>query len=485
MATIENTRISELQATSPRTLPVSLPSTYNTTGDHQGTWNSQGQAVHQNNQIQLSTTGTLLNAGGGALSSLDDVGGNYLGNWSGLSELVHRNSQITLSSSGSLNNAGGGTITSLPYSNTTGGPPTNADNTQNLLESASTSITVNSSNLFEIFGSGSAGVFIGDGGLFGRDTGGSTTFAINASNGAATFRGDITGGSDIDITGVGRFNGSTSGGGFTGAVVGNNSLNRDYGVIGLSNSAAGVIGSTSGSASGVVGQATGSGAGVVAINTAGGTALQISSGTFVTFSSALVSNLYASRASSADSVLGSNVSGTVASAANASNATNASNASSLGGVAASGWCRGVACDVGTAIASANGFGFISTVAGTETAATGGNNYRVRSTSDRRIKQNIEDATLGFDFLHALRPRKGQYKKTPGYDAHFLIAQEVEEVIEEFGLGNNLLATTDEYDGIKSVDYTSVSIIMLKNLCDAEKRIKLLESEIQLLKDKLQ
>jgi len=157
MATIENTRISELQATSPRTLPVSLPSTYNTTGDHQGTWNSQGQAVHQNNQIQLSTTGTLLNAGGGALSSLDDVGGNYLGNWSGLSELVHRNSQITLSSSGSLNNAGGGTITSLPYSNTTGGPPTNADNTQNLLESASTSITVNSSNLFEIFGSGSAG----------------------------------------------------------------------------------------------------------------------------------------------------------------------------------------------------------------------------------------------------------------------------------------------------------------------------------------
>ena len=214
MAAIENDRDADLQATSPRLLDVQLPSTYTTTGDHQGTWNTLGQTVHRNDQVQLSATGALLNAGGGTLSSLDDVGGNFLGNWSGLGQTVHRNDQITLSSTGTLNNAGGGSITNLSYSNVSGGPPSSADNTQTILENAATEIEMNSGDLFVAPGSGFAELVIGSAGLFGRDTGGSTTFSISASTGAATFRGDITGGSDIDITGQGRFNGATSGGGF-------------------------------------------------------------------------------------------------------------------------------------------------------------------------------------------------------------------------------------------------------------------------------
>lgn len=480
MATTSNARNVMLASDSPRTLTVTLPSTYNTSGDHTGTWNTLGQTVHRNDQVTLSSTGALLNAGGGILSSLDDVGGNYLGNWDGLSELVHRNSQITLSSTGTLNNAGGGTITALPYSNTTGGPPTNADNTQTKLENASSLITMNSSTLFAAYGSGSAGVFIGDAGLFGRDTGGSTTFSITASSGAAIFAGDITGGADIDIDGQGRFNGSTSGGGFTGAVVANNGLNRDYGVIGLSDQISGVIGNGSSGAVGVTGQATNSsGVGVVCNNTAGGKALQISAGTFYTLSSALVERLYAERAETADSVLGSNVSGTVSSASfatnatNATNATTASNANSLGGTSASGWCRGIVCDVGTATAAGYGFSLLSLISGVETAVISSNNIRIRNVSDIRLKKEVVEEVLGMDFINRLRPVTFRMKKDPALRQHGFIAQEVEQVL---GVEGDSLAHTHD-DGVMGVDYMAMVGVLVKGMQELHDKIHRLEKQI--------
>jgi len=149
MAAIINDRDVLLQAAGTRLLPVQLPSNYSTTGDHQGTLDGSAQTNFQNAQITLSSLGELLNAGGGALSSLNNVGGNFLGNWSGLSQTVHRNDQITLSSTGALQNAGGGQITNLDYGNVGGTkPPPTADTTKDILESAATSIAVNSGNLF-------------------------------------------------------------------------------------------------------------------------------------------------------------------------------------------------------------------------------------------------------------------------------------------------------------------------------------------------
>ncbi|WP_299073011.1 tail fiber domain-containing protein [uncultured Paraglaciecola sp.] len=486
MASFLNARDIALQATSPRTLPVVLPSTYSTSGDHTGTLSGSGQTNFQNSQISFTGTGSLLGAGGGSLSTLNSIGGNYLGNWEGVSRTPHRNDQITMSSSGALQGAGGGVVTALPYSNTTGGPPTDADITEQVLESAATAISINSGNLFQIFGSGSAGVFIGSGGLFGRNTGGGTTFSIDANSGAANYAGDIQGGSNVNILGQAIFNGSSSGGGNTAAVNCNASRNTGIGLVAYCPGSGIAVRGVGDSGVGVWGSSSSSFSGVTAQNTGGGSALSVQ-GTMSITSSAQIPNLFATsaqnaaNATNASNVPGSGVSGTVNSATNASNATNATNASnanSLGGVDDSGWCRGVACDVGTATASAFGFGFISTVAGVETAATGGNNYRVRSISDRRTKFDIEDATLGFDFLHDLRPRKGRYKKQPDDDAHFLISQEVKETLDKHGMGRNLLSTVDETDGMRGVDYTSVLIIVLKNLCDAEKRIVNLETQLK-------
>lgn len=57
------------------------------------------------------------------------------------------------------------------------------DDTVAILQNSGTVITVNSSTLFRMPGTGTGGVFIGGGGLIGKDPGGNTKFTINASTG--------------------------------------------------------------------------------------------------------------------------------------------------------------------------------------------------------------------------------------------------------------------------------------------------------------
>lgn len=65
------------------------------------------------------------------------------------------------------------------------------DITADVLANSATSITVTSSNLFSMPGTGQAGTFIGAGGLSATDSAGNTTFAISASNGDAFFGGNV------------------------------------------------------------------------------------------------------------------------------------------------------------------------------------------------------------------------------------------------------------------------------------------------------
>ncbi len=161
-------------------------------------------------------------------------------------------------------------------------PANNADVTTSILTSSGTSIVMNNAQLFKS-GSGAGGVFIGSGGLFGRNSGGAETFAIDAGTGAVRFTGTISGGSDINIIGQARFRGAYNAGGYTAAVQANESGASAYGVVGrtFTSGAAGVLGLESGggsSASAVFGSA-GDGMGVKGVSSSGaGGSFQSASG---------------------------------------------------------------------------------------------------------------------------------------------------------------------------------------------------------------
>jgi hypothetical protein len=172
-------------------------------------------------------------------------------------------------------------------------PANNADVTATILGASGTSIVMTNSNLFKS-GSGLGGVFIGSAGIFGKNSSGVTTFSIDGTTGAALFKGDITGGANIDITGSAQFEGALSSGGNTWAVVANSSGGSFGGVRGLATTGFGVQGAAAGANGvGVYGSASGTGgAGVVAAATGGATALSVS-GPMTINNTTLVTNLNA------------------------------------------------------------------------------------------------------------------------------------------------------------------------------------------------
>jgi hypothetical protein len=183
-----------------------------------------------------------------------------------------------------------------------GKPADNADVTTTILGASGTSIVMTNANLFKS-ASGLGGVFIGSAGLFGKDSGGNTTFSINGSTGAAEFKGSITGGASLDITGNALFKGAASSGGFTYAGLFNTTGSASGGIRAFgSSTGAGVRGENASSGDGLFGQAT-SGYGVRATattgtglyaNATGGTAINCD-GPMVKTGTELVSNLNAER----------------------------------------------------------------------------------------------------------------------------------------------------------------------------------------------
>lgn len=171
-------------------------------------------------------------------------------------------------------------------------PSNNADVTTTILTNSGTSIVMNNANLFKS-GSGAGGVFIGSGGLFGKNSGGTETFAIDAGTGAVRVTGDISGGSNINITGLAAFGGANSSGGFVSAVIANSSYAASTGVLAYGSGDAAVRGDGRTNSDGVLGGSDASGkAGVVGYsghasgyggefyNTAGGTALHADAGSY-------------------------------------------------------------------------------------------------------------------------------------------------------------------------------------------------------------
>ncbi len=158
------------------------------------------------------------------------------------------------------NNAllGSATVSTVVANATFGATRSVGDITAQILANSATSITMTSSQLFKTT-NGIGGVFIGAGGITGKNSLGATTFAIDGASGSGLFAGDI------QTNGKGIFNGvvtqTVAGSLITAAVHGNTSLGSNAGVVGFTQTSGG---------GGIQGHAIGNGCGVIGSSSTAG-----------------------------------------------------------------------------------------------------------------------------------------------------------------------------------------------------------------------
>ena len=108
--------------------------------------------------------------------------------------------------------------------------------------------------------------------------------------------------------------------------------------------------------------------------------------------------------------------------------------------------------------------------GTVSVTSSGTTYN--TTSDARLKDNIETITDGTDKLMAMNPIKHTWIADPDAPAvHGFIAQEMQDVIPEAVSGE------DGGDEMMSMDYGRITPVIVSALQDAHKKIEALESKI--------
>lgn len=367
-------------------------------------------------------------------------------------------------------------------------PSNNADVTTNILTNSGTSIVMNNANLFKS-GSGAGGVFIGSGGLFGKDAGGTETFAIDAGTGAVRFRGDISGGSNIAITGLASFGGAYSSGGYVSAVVANSSYAATTGVLAYGNGDAAVRGDGRTNSDGVIGSTDGSGkAGIYArgghpsgyggiiINDGGGTGLLVDTGSYS--GSAYAIDCYGRFNLSNHSFSWNGYSFAAPTGSSTTcfhndgvwrDPVTTARVNAAFGATESEVCQIVVTDSGTATVAGSGINLNCTVAGVQTVGSG-NTVVIRSISDERLKQDIQDETLGLDFILGLRSRTYRMRRNPALRYHGFIYQ---EVAKQLRLEGDSLAQ-HRAGGYGGVDYMSLLAPLVLAVQQLAARIEQLE-----------
>lgn len=296
---------------------------------------------------------------------------------------------------------------------------------------------------------GGTGIAVTEWGIIGANAG-TATFTIETSTGATTYKGDITGGANIDITGTAKFAGSTNSGGVlycgvfndggtvAGGLLAKGANSGGFGVHGkiVSGSllSVGVKGENTGGR-GVEGSAT-TGVGVYATATTG-TALAVV-GKMTMTNTTLVTNL---------------------------------NADMVDGLQGSALCNVVTTNTGTCTVSGGGFQNLVTGSLASTIQTRGtsNIVYIENISDARLKTDIQDETLGLDFINSLRPRSFRMLSSQSVKSHGLIYQEVFKLLSECDslamLNDNEIGGVD-YNGIvspiiKAIQQLSDSVDQLK------------------------
>ena len=112
-----------------------------------------------------------------------------------------------------------------------------------------------------------------------------------------------------------------------------------------------------------------------------------------------------------------------------------------------------------------------------------------STSDERLKQNIQPLTLGLNFIEQLQPKKFAFKDNPGTLEYGLIAQEVREVLKELKIEDNtnlvfedeseesILKLPDGESGpVLGVEYMKLIPILINAVKELQTRVDVLEKE---------
>ena len=204
MAATDNAAQLLLDGTSPRIVPVALPTniTADWTTNVTGTGKPANYATVNRVQRGASFAGTPID---GDIWIDTSVTPNVIktrvsGAWQIGANYTTDTNQLT-------DGAGLGTTATWASVTGAGKPSNNADVTATILGASGTSIVMTNANLFKS-ASGTAGVFIGSGGLIGKNASGVTTFSIDGSTGAATFAGSLS-------AATGSFGAVTAGGAVT------------------------------------------------------------------------------------------------------------------------------------------------------------------------------------------------------------------------------------------------------------------------------
>ena len=114
--------------------------------------------------------------------------------------------------------------------------------------------------------------------------------------------------------------------------------------------------------------------------------------------------------------------------------------------------------------------------GTISVTGAGTTYN--TTSDRRLKNNIETITNGTDKLMAMNPVTHGWKADPEADTvHGFIAQEMMDIVPEAVSGD------PESDEMMSMDYGRITPVLVAALQDAHKKIAELETRLNELEGK--
>lgn len=301
--------------------------------------------------------------------------------------------------------------------------------------------------------------------------------AINANLGTVT-AGNITGTANLTIGGTATFDGSVTANGYSCAVVANSSGGRQVGV------------NAYGTSTGVY--TNGGSVGIVAYCGSAGMAGQFNAtaghGVYATATTGIAgyfNGATAIYATGACTFTGGTVTfnGSVNLAGGASSTTQVTNlnanylqgnlasAFSTSGHTHNGLCPVIVTNAGTANIGNGGFSFASTVAGTRTYSNGSNYVELQSTSDRRIKQNIEPEPLGVDFIKALKPVVYRLKENPLLQYHGFIAQDLHDIVP----GEFTDSLKQQHaDGIYGLDYVSLLAPLVNTLQNILNRIEHLE-----------
>ena len=266
-------------------------------------------------------------------------------------------------------------------------------------------------------------------------------------SGNPSFSGDITGGSNIAITGNAIFQGNSTFGGVNACVHVNQSFAAINGVMAYCDSGTGTAAvkgiATTTDTNGVIGQANASGAvGVRAVNAfSGGIGLAVTGAMTIT-STVAVSNL---------------------------------NADMVDGKHASALCNIVPCNTGTCTVAGNGFNLnvVGSLASSVQTRGTSNFVYIENISDARLKQDIEDEFYGLDFINALNPRSFRMKSDPRLLAHGLIYQEVEKLIDH---PDSLACLND--DGTGSVDYNGIISPIIKAIQEISQQLQEIKNRIE-------